>query len=224
MIDNKHKNQDKQIKNKDSSMLEKEKNNNIDQNQDKSKDATSLESEENIDKDLQNKDDSNNLEKNKEIELQEELEILKDEKLRLLAEMENLRKRFEKDKLYSIRYGSVNLARDILSTGDNLSRALESAKKEENKSESINKLIDGLNMIQKEFMNILNKHGVEKIDAMKNKFDHNFHQAVLEVETDEFDEGIVVQEIQSGFLMYDRLLRPSMVGVSKKLKNKKKEE
>ena len=155
--------------------------------------------------------------------LNEEIENLKEEKLRTLAEMENLRKRFEKDKIDSIRYGNHNLARDMLTLGDNLSRALDAISSEENRSESFNNLIDGLKIVQKEFVMILEKHGVKKIESINKKFDHNYHQAMLEVETDEFNEGYVVQEIQSGFTMHDRLLRPSMVGVSKKPNNKKKE-
>ena len=155
--------------------------------------------------------------------LNEEIENLKEEKLRILAEMENLRKRFEKDKVDSIRYGNHNLARDMLSLGDNLSRALDAISSDEKRSKSFNNLIDGLRIIQKEFEVILKKHGVKKIESINKKFDHNYHQAMLEVETDEFNEGYVVQEIQSGFTMHDRLLRPSMVGVSKKPENKKKE-
>ena len=155
--------------------------------------------------------------------LNEEIENLKEEKLRILAEMENLRKRFEKDKIDSIKYGNVNLARDMLVLGDNLSRALDSISSDENKSESINKLIDGLKIVQKEFITILEKQGVKKIESINKKFDHNYHQAMLEVETDEFNEGYVVKEIQSGFTMHDRLLRPSMVGVSKKTKSEKKD-
>ena len=137
--------------------------------------------------------------------------------------MENLRKRSERDKVDSIKYGSINLARDILSTSDNLSRAIEAIPSDESISGSMKNLIDGLKMVQKEFMTILERHGVKKIDAINTKFDHNYHQAMLEVETDEFNEGYVVQEIQSGFTLHDRLLRPSMVGVSKKPNNKKKE-
>ena len=164
----------------------------------------------------------NKSEKDKDFELKEKIENLREEKLRLLAEMENLRKRSERDKIDSIKYGSINLARDILSPSDNLSRAIEAIPSNEKISESINNLIDGLKMVQKEFMIILERHGVEKIEAINNKFDHNYHQAMLEVEKDNCDEGIVVQEIQSGFTMHDRLLRPSMVGVSKKPENKKK--
>ena len=155
--------------------------------------------------------------------LNEEIENLKEERLRTLAEMDNLRKRFEKDKIDSIRYGNHNLARDILTLGDNLSRALDAISSDEQRSESFNNLIDGLNIVQKEFVTILEKHGVKKIESINKKFDHNYHQAMLEVETDEFNEGYVVQEIQSGFTLNDRLLRPSMVSVSKKPENKKKE-
>ena len=155
--------------------------------------------------------------------LNEEIENLKEEKLRILAEMENLRKRFEKDKIDSIKYGNHNLARDILTLGDNFSRALDAISLDEKRSESFNNLIEGLKIVQKEFVTILEKHGVKKIESINKKFDHNYHQAMLEVETDEFNEGYVVQEIQSGFTLHDRLLRPSMVGVSKKPENKKKE-
>ena len=148
--------------------------------------------------------------------LNEELEKLKEEKLRLLAEMENLRKRSEKEKLDSIRYGSINLARDILSPGDNLTRALEAIPEDEKTSEKFKNLIDGLNMVQKEFSTILGKHGVNKIEAINTKFDHNLHQAMVELEDDTVDDGTVVQEMQSGYTMHDRLLRPSMVAVSKK--------
>ncbi|MDC0191878.1 nucleotide exchange factor GrpE [Alphaproteobacteria bacterium] len=148
--------------------------------------------------------------------LSAEIEKLKEEKLRLLAEMENLRKRSEKEKLDSIKYGSINFARDILSPGDNLTRALEAVPKDEKASEKFKNLIDGLNMVQKEFSTILGKHGINKIDAINTKFDHNLHQAMVELEDDKVDEGTVVQEMQSGYTMYDRLLRPSMVAVSKK--------
>ena len=150
--------------------------------------------------------------------LQEQIEQLRDEKLRLLAEMDNLRKRTDRERSDSVRYGSINLARDMLSPEDNLTRALEAIPEEEKSSDTINNLIDGLKMVQKEFATILKRHGVRKIEALNNKFDHNLHQAMVEVENDEVEPGIVVQEMQSGYIMHDRLLRPSMVGVSKKVK------
>ena len=148
--------------------------------------------------------------------LKDEIIQLKDEKLRLLAEMENLRKRTDRDRVDLIKYGSINFARDILSPDDNLTRALGTITEEDKKTETIINLIDGLKMVQKEFATILEKHGIKKIEALEQKFDHNFHQAMLEIENDEVEEGVVIQEIQSGYTMHDRLLRPSMVGVSKK--------
>ena len=159
---------------------------------------------------------NNNTEENK---FEEEIETLKEEKIRLLAEMENLRKRFEREKIETIKFGSINLARDILSPADNLERALSALPEKEEYSQNIKNLVEGLKMVLKEFKNILERHGVKKIEAIDNKFDHNFHQAMMEVERDDVEEGTVVQEVQSGYIMHDRLLRAAMVGVSKKSTN-----
>ena len=156
---------------------------------------------------------------NEEERLQEEISSLKEDKIRVLAEMENLRKRFDREKIDSIKYGSVNFARDILSPGDNLERALSAINQEEDHPQSIKNLIEGLKMVQKEFSSALEKNGISKINSMNEKFDPNLHQAMMEVERDDLDEGIVVQEIQTGYMMHDRLLRPAMVGVSKKPKH-----
>ena len=157
-------------------------------------------------------------EESEEERLQEEIRTLKEDKIRVLAEMENLRKRFDREKIDSIKYGSVNFARDILSPGDNLERALSAINQEEDHPQSIKNLIEGLKMVQKEFSSALEKNGISKINSMNEKFDPNLHQAMMEVEKDDLDEGIVVQEIQTGYMMHDRLLRPAMVGVSKKPK------
>ena len=157
-------------------------------------------------------------EESEEERLQEEVRTLKEDKIRVLAEMENLRKRFDREKIDSIKYGSVNFARDILSPGDNLERALSAINQEEGHPQSIKNLIEGLKMVQKEFSSALEKNGISKINSMNEKFDPNLHQAMMEVERDDLDEGIVVQEIQTGYMMHDRLLRPAMVGVSKKPK------
>ena len=157
-------------------------------------------------------------EESEEERLQEEVRTLKEDKIRVLAEMENLRKRFDREKIDSIKYGSVNFARDILSPGDNLERALSAINQEEDHPQSIKNLIEGLKMVQKEFSSALEKNGISKINSMNEKFDPNLHQAMMEVEKDDLDEGIVVQEIQTGYMMHDRLLRPAMVGVSKKPK------
>ena len=157
-------------------------------------------------------------EESEEERLQEEVRTLKEDKIRVLAEMENLRKRFDREKIDSIKYGSVNFARDILSPGDNLERALSAINQEEDHPQSIKNLIEGLKMVQKEFSSALEKNGISKINSINEKFDPNLHQAMMEVERDDLDEGIVVQEIQTGYTMHDRLLRPAMVGVSKKPK------
>ena len=196
--------QQEEIKEPDSETIENEEDNN--------------DSEENTDID-ETTEDENAEEEN----LEKEIETLKEEKIRLLAEMENLRKRFEREKTETIKFGSINLARDILSPGDNLERALDALPEDENHSESIKNLIDGLKMVLKEYKNTLEKHGVKKIETLNQKFDHNFHQAMMEVENNDVEEGTVVQEVQSGYTMHDRLLRAAMVGVSKKPVAKKEE-
>ena len=182
-----------------------------------------MDQNENLDDQTANEDDKENIkedEKSIEENFQEEINQLRDEKLRVLAEMENLRKRADKERVDSLRYGSINLARDILSPDDNLTRALDAIPEEEKNSETVNNLIDGLKMVQREFSNILERHGVKKIKALNMKFDHNFHQAMMEVVNDEVKAGTVITEMQSGYTMYNRLLRPSMVAVSKKSKKK----
>ena len=148
--------------------------------------------------------------------LKEEIKTLKEEKIRVLAEMENLRKRFDREKIDSIKYGSVNFARDILSPGDNLERALSAINQEEEHPQSIKNLIEGLLMVKKELSTALEKNGITKIESLDKKFDPNLHQAMMEIENNDLEEGIVVQEIQTGYMMHERLLRPAMVGVSKK--------
>ena len=128
-----------------------------------------------------NKLKEENQKQDQSIIYEEEISKLKEEKLRLLAEMENIRKRFEREKSESIRFGSTNLARDILSPNDNLIRALKSIPDNKSLTEPIKNFVDGLKMVQKEFTTILEKHGVKKIDALNNKFDHNLHQAMLEI-------------------------------------------
>ena len=189
-------NQQEEIKEPDSENIENEDNN---------------DSQENTDTEETSEDENT-----EEDSLEKEIETLKEEKIRLLAEMENLRKRFEREKIETIKFGSINLARDILSPGDNLERALDALPEDENHPESIKNLIDGLKMVLKEYKNTLEKHGVKKIETLNQKFDHNFHQAMMEVENNEVEEGTVVQEVQSGYTMHDRLLRAAMVGVSKK--------
>ena len=179
---------------------------------------------ENNDENVESESEEEDTQETEEDPLREEIKTLKEEKIRVLAEMENLRKRFEREKIDSIKYGSVNFARDILSPGDNLERALSSINVGEEHPQSIKNLIEGLLMVKKEFATALEKNNVTKIDTINKKFDPNLHQAMMEVENDDLDEGIVVQEIQSGYIMHDRLLRPAMVGVSKKSQQKSEVE
>jgi len=171
---------------------------------------------ENNDENVEPESEEEDIQETEEDILKEEIKTLKEEKIRVLAEMENLRKRFEREKIDSIKYGSVNFARDILSPGDNLERALSVINEGEEHSQSIKNLIEGLLMVKKEFSTALEKHGITKIDSLNKKFDPNLHQAMMEIENNDLDEGVVVQEIQTGYMMHDRLLRPAMVGVSKK--------
>ena len=118
---------------------------------------------------IENEEDNNYQDeeaKEEENSPEKEIETLKEEKIRLLAEMENLRKRFEREKIETIKFGSINLARDILSPGDNLERALDALPEDENHSESIKNLIDGLKMVLKEYKSTLEKHGVKKIRGL----------------------------------------------------------
>jgi molecular chaperone GrpE len=179
-------------------------------------------SSENIDEDAES--EKEDIKESEEGILKEEIITLKEEKIRVLAEMENLRKRFEREKIDSIKYGSVNFARDVLSPGDNLERALSVINEEEEQSQSIKNLIEGLLMVKKELSTALEKNGITKIDSLDKKFDPNLHQAMMEIENDDLDEGVVVQEIQTGYMMHDRLLRPAMVGVSKKPQKAKEVE
>ena len=198
-------------------MVDKKEDNNQ-QEEIKEPDSDNIENEEEINESQENTDtDKTNEDENTEEDnLEKEIETLKEDKIRLLAEMENLRKRFEREKVETIKFGSINLARDILSPGDNLERALDALPEDENYSQSITNLIDGLKMVLKEYKNTLEKHGVKKIETLNQKFDHNFHQAIMEIEKNDAEEGTVVQEVQSGYTMHDRLLRAAMVGVSKK--------
>ena len=201
---------------KDKEKIEEEINeNNATQDVDDSKDDKLDEAQSENNEEDADSEEENTKETEEDI-LKEEIKTLKEEKIRVLAEMENLRKRFEREKIDSIKYGSVNFARDILSPGDNLERALSAINEEEEHPQSIKNLIEGLLMVKKELSTALEKNGIEKIDTLNKKFDPNLHQAMMEIENNDLDEGVVVQEIQTGYMMHDRLLRPAMVGVSKK--------
>ena len=208
--------------------MEKEKQNDEHETQEDNKPEDLTETQdENLDENIDNEKEENleeEIAQTDDDKSKEEIRGLKEEKIRVLAEMENLRKRFDREKIDSIKYGSVNFARDILSPIDNLERALSAINKEDDHPQSIKNLIEGLLMVKKEILNALEKNGITKIDSVNKKFDPNLHQAMMEIEDDNLDEGVVIQEIQTGYMMHDRLLRPAMVGVSKKSKQQSETE
>ena len=153
--------------------------------------------------------------------LKEELAEANDAKLRALAEVENMRRRMEKEKQENARYGASNLAKGLFSVLDNFDRALMASPKDLKNKKDIEKnyisLHEGVELTVKEILTALKQNGIEVISPSKGDiFDHNVHQAMLEVPTNEFKPGCVCEVLQSGYKIYDRLLRPAMVGVSKK--------
>ncbi len=168
--------------------------------------------------------DPNKTSENKDLKPEDKIKELEDKLARAYAEIENQRKRFEKEKDGAFDYGGFSLARETLNLIDNLERSKLALENDENlkNSETLKKTVDHLNVIQKDMISILKKNNIEEIKSIDQKLDPNLHQAMMEVEDDNKEPGTVVQEIQKGFMMKDRLLRPSLVAVSKKT-NKKDE-
>tara|TARA_B100000965_G_scaffold216340_1_gene181023 strand:- start:455 stop:1102 length:648 start_codon:yes stop_codon:yes gene_type:complete len=165
------------------------------------------------DKDFQTKEE--NIEK---LSPEEEIEQLKDKLARTFAEMENQRRRYEKEKEDAFEYGGFSFAREALNLLDNLERSkisLENDEKLKN-TDTLKKVLDHLDIINKDMLSIFKKNNIEPIKSINEKLDPNLHQAMMEIEDDKKDQGTIVQEIQKGFMMKERLLRPSLVGVSKK--------
>lgn len=149
--------------------------------------------------------------------LKDELAQSKDRLLRMAADMDNLRKRTEREKAEATLYAATNFARDLLSVADNLGRALQALPQDErDTADEIEKnLIAGVELTERELLNVFQRHGIRKLETVGQKFDPNFHQAVYEVPTSEKPPGTVMQEMQAGYAVGDRCLRPAMVGVSK---------
>ena len=198
------------------------------ENMDKS---TTEEDELNVQKtkndDVNQESAGNNLESNKiedeKLTPEEELESLKDKLARTFAEMENQRRRFEKERDDAYEYGGYSFAKEALNLLDNLERsktALENDEKLKD-SDALKKIVEHLDIINNDMLSIFKKNNIEPIKSINEKLDPNLHQAMMEVEDDTKEPGTIIQEIQKGFMMKDRLLRPSLVGVSKK---KAKEE
>ena len=157
---------------------------------------------------------------------EEKLKATQEKLLRTMAEMENQRRRFEKEKREAFEYGGFNFAAESLLLIDNIDRAITSFKNDESlkNNKDLNKVIDGIEVVKKDLVSIFKKNGIEPIECINKKFDPNFHQAMLEVENNTKDPGTIVQEIQKGYMMKDRLLRPSLVGVAKKIEEKEEKK
>ncbi len=189
---------------------------------DKEDNVKNIESE--MDKPEDKKSHSNdNVEKEKTIE--EKLKESEDKLLRSLAEIENQRRRFEKEIKDAFEFGSFNFAKEMLATLDNLQRAKEAIKNDEKlkTNKDLDKFLEYLTIIEKDLISIFEKNRIKKIEVDNQKFDPNFHQAMSEIEDDEKEPGKIIHEIQTGYMLGERLLRPSLVSVSKKKSTKDNE-
>ena len=168
------------------------------------------------------KEQEKKVEDKKEESSEDILKATKEKLLRAMAEIENQRRRFEKEKQEAFDFGGFNFAKETLSLLDNIDRAVISFKNDENlkNNKDFNKIIEGIEVVKKDLVSIFKKNDIEPIECVNKKFDPNFHQAMLEIEDNTKDAGTVVQEIQKGYMMKGRLLRPSLVGVAKKREEK----
>jgi molecular chaperone GrpE len=158
----------------------------------------------------------------KENTLEEKILELEDRLARAFAEMENQRRRFEKEREDAFNYGGFAFAKETLNLIDNLERSKQILESDEvlKNSEALKKTLEHFDIINKDMVSILSKNGITPLDSIGKKLDPNFHQAMMEIDDDQKEPGTIIQEIQKGFMMRDRLLRPSLVGVSKKTENK----
>ena len=162
----------------------------------------------------------------KELTLEEKLKDTEDKLLRSLAEIENQRRRFEKEIKDAFEFGSHNFAKESLSLLDNLQRAKNAIKNDIalKESKDLDKFLENISIIEKDLITIFEKNNIKKINAHGKKFDPNLHQAMTEIEDEKHEPGTVIQEIQTGYMLGERLLRPALVGVSKKENSKKQEK
>ena len=174
-------------------------------------------------------EEANQNNENKEEQLaekspEEKILELEDKLARTFAEMENQRRRFEKEKEEAFEYGGFSFAREALNLIDNLERSKQTLQNDESlkNSEALKKMLEHFDIINKDLLSIFSKNNIKPIDSLNKKLDPNFHQAMMEIENDQKEPGTIVQEVQKGFTIKDRLLRPALVGVSKKSENKDK--
>tara|TARA_B100000029_G_scaffold38595_1_gene36176 strand:+ start:1085 stop:1747 length:663 start_codon:yes stop_codon:yes gene_type:complete len=200
--------------------------------EEKEKSYNKNDDKENIDKNMDSDTESLNQDNEKKIEKEDistdqKIKNLEDKLARTLAEMENQRRRFEKERDDAFEYGGFAFAKEALNLIDNLERSKQSLENDEalKNTKELEKISEHLDIIYKDTISIFKKNNIESIKSINEKLDPNLHQAMMEIEDDTKESGTIVQEIQKGFLMKDRLLRPSLVGVSKKTnKNKDSEE
>ena len=168
------------------------------------------------------KNTSENIEEVKEVTPEEKILKLEDKLARAFAEMENQRRRFEKEREDAFSYGGFTFAKETLNLIDNLERSKQILENDLvlKDSTALKKTLEHFDIINKDMVSILSKNGITPIDSIGKKLDPNLHQAMMEIDDDQKEPGTIVQEIQKGFMMKDRLLRPSLVGVSKKTENK----
>ena len=177
------------------------------------------ENKEDLNKD---KSENNKVEEEKKISPEEKIVELEDKLTRSFAELENQRRRFEKEKEEAFEYGGYSFAKEALNLIDNLERSKQILETDDKLkgTEALKKSLDHLNIIQKDTISIFEKNNIKPIESLNKKLDPNFHQAMMEIEDDTKEPGTIIQEIQKGFTIKDRLLRPSLVGVSKKVSKK----
>ena len=203
--------------------MKKDQNINI-ENQDNEPKEVVLEEQDNVSK----KNTSDDIDEIKEITPEEKILNLEDRLTRTFAEMENQRRRFEKEREDAFSYGGFAFAKETLNLIDNLERSKQILENDETlkNSEALRKTLEHFDIINKDMVSILSKNGITPIDSIGKKLDPNLHQAMMEIDDDQKEPGTIVQEIQKGFMMKDRLLRPSLVGVSKKteIKEEKNED
>ncbi len=159
---------------------------------------------------------------NKETSPEETIKELEDKLARTMAEMENQRRRFEKEKEDAFEYGGMSFAKEALNLIDNLERSKQVLQNDDKlkNTDALKKTLEHLEIINNDLISIFTKNNIKPIDCLNKKLDPNFHQAMIEIEDSQKEPGTIIQEIQKGFTIKDRLLRPSLVGVSKKVQNK----
>jgi|TARA_B100000787_G_scaffold133540_1_gene102406 molecular chaperone GrpE len=197
--------------------MEKDQKNNT-ENQDNEPKEVNLKDHNNEDE----KDASENINETIEVTSEEKILELEDKVARAFAEMENQRRRFEKERDDAFDYGGFSFAKETLSLIDNLERSKQILENDEElkNSATLKKTLEHFDIINKDMISILSKNNIIPLDSIGKKLDPNFHQAMMEIDDDLKEPGTIVQEIQKGFMMKDRLLRPSLVGISKKTRNK----